>query len=456
MPAGPMFGACGPALPCAAPAVCQMSVCLPPPVAAPPAVFAAPVPVPVPVAHLPPPPPMPAYIPVAPAPAPIVYAPPPPPPPMPVAFAAPVPVAPLPPVSGLDRVLAKFRELRSILTIRNRIPVAPAPVVAGRLIPQALPGAPCEPGVECTGGSVCSLGVCLCPPELIQEGTVCVTRTVYGVVAPPPPPPPPIVVAPMIPAVPVAVGAACAPPLVAAPAPCVQGAVCAPAGVCQCGPAFTPYANGCIRRSVYMPLFSRCNPILLCEQSLVCKYGICFPDTKPVELIVKAIKKPLVIYPNVRNITKIPIEPVTSTTTSAPRPTSEATPLPVVPTSFPISPSELRPLPYTPLVPLIAITAKPVIPPTSSPLPTPPSPSPEPSPLPTPKALPGQPCAIPNTECTAGSICDHQRGVCVCEPNLIHEGNVCVANVPQTYYAYQYVNSINPMAVLSYPSNAYR
>ncbi|KAK6043092.1 EB module, partial [Cooperia oncophora] len=66
------------------------------------------------------------------------------------------------------------------------VPVAPAPVVTGRLIPQALPGSPCEPGVECTGGSVCSLGVCLCPPELVQEGTVCVTRTVYSVAPPPP------------------------------------------------------------------------------------------------------------------------------------------------------------------------------------------------------------------------------------------------------------------------------
>lgn len=109
----------------------------------------------------------------------------------------------------------------------------PPPLPAGRLIPQveteidlnrlgpiipmyllkALPGAPCEPGVECTGGSVCSMGICLCPPELVQEGTVCVSRTVcrklcihvldfpclqldhqiYGVV---PPAPPPIPVAP--------------------------------------------------------------------------------------------------------------------------------------------------------------------------------------------------------------------------------------------------------------------
>uniref|UniRef100_A0A914D1A4 EB domain-containing protein n=1 Tax=Acrobeloides nanus TaxID=290746 RepID=A0A914D1A4_9BILA len=38
-------------------------------------------------------------------------------------------------------------------------------------LPQALPGAPCGPGVECTGGSVCSMGICLCPPKLVQEGT---------------------------------------------------------------------------------------------------------------------------------------------------------------------------------------------------------------------------------------------------------------------------------------------
>ncbi|TKR64078.1 hypothetical protein L596_024672 [Steinernema carpocapsae] len=113
------------------------------------------------------------------------------------------------------------------------------PVVAGRLIPQALPGAPCEPGVECTGGSVCSQGICLCPPELVQEGTVCVSRTIYGIVAPPPPvfvAPPPVV----------ALGAPCA--FAAAPVPaCVPGAVCS-AGVCQCGPAFVPAGPSCIRR----------------------------------------------------------------------------------------------------------------------------------------------------------------------------------------------------------------
>uniref|UniRef100_A0A0N5AP12 EB domain-containing protein n=1 Tax=Syphacia muris TaxID=451379 RepID=A0A0N5AP12_9BILA len=141
-------------------------------------------------------------------------------------------------------------------------PVA-VPVVAGRVIPQALPGGACEPGVECTGGSVCSLGICLCPPELVQEGSVCVARTVYGAVVPPPPPPAPVVV----PAAPVAVapapvaytpykkfkykivifqipvGAAC----VAAAAPCVPGAVCHE-GVCACTAAYVPTATACIRR----------------------------------------------------------------------------------------------------------------------------------------------------------------------------------------------------------------
>uniref|UniRef100_A0A7I4YE98 EB domain-containing protein n=1 Tax=Haemonchus contortus TaxID=6289 RepID=A0A7I4YE98_HAECO len=120
------------------------------------------------------------------------------------------------------------------------VPMAPAPVVTGRLIPQALPGSPCEPGVECTGGSVCSLGVCLCPPELIQEGTVCVSRTVYSVV-----PPPAVVVptVPVAPAVPVALGAPCYTPAT----PCAPGALCT-SGVCQCSPAYTPTASGCILR----------------------------------------------------------------------------------------------------------------------------------------------------------------------------------------------------------------
>uniref|UniRef100_A0A1I7X232 EB domain-containing protein n=1 Tax=Heterorhabditis bacteriophora TaxID=37862 RepID=A0A1I7X232_HETBA len=38
-------------------------------------------------------------------------------------------------------------------------------------VPQALPGGVCIPGVECTGGSSCFLGVCTCPPELVQQGT---------------------------------------------------------------------------------------------------------------------------------------------------------------------------------------------------------------------------------------------------------------------------------------------
>ncbi|KAI3413575.1 hypothetical protein GPALN_011065 [Globodera pallida] len=99
----------------------------------------------------------------------------------------------------------------------------PPPAPAGRLIPQALPGAPCEPGVECTGGSVCSMGICLCPPELVQEGTVCVSRTIYGVVPPPGGLPP-------LPAVP-----AFAPP---PPAPVVQFAPAPFPGFAAAAPAF--------------------------------------------------------------------------------------------------------------------------------------------------------------------------------------------------------------------------
>ncbi|KAI6177093.1 EB domain-containing protein [Aphelenchoides bicaudatus] len=76
------------------------------------------------------------------------------------------------------------------------VPAVPAP--AGRLIPQALPG------------------ICLCPPELVQEGTVCVSRTIYGVVPGVPPPPP---LPPVAPAIPVAY-----PPAVPRPAffdPCI-------------------------------------------------------------------------------------------------------------------------------------------------------------------------------------------------------------------------------------------
>ncbi|EPB79831.1 EB module [Ancylostoma ceylanicum] len=123
------------------------------------------------------------------------------------------------------------------------LPVAPAPVVAGRLIPQALPGSPCEPGVECTGGSVCSLGICVCPPELVQEGTVCISRTIYSVL-PPPAVVVPAPVVPVAPAAPLALGTPC----YAAPTPCVAGAVCS-AGVCQCSPAYTPVAGACMLRS---------------------------------------------------------------------------------------------------------------------------------------------------------------------------------------------------------------
>uniref|UniRef100_A0AC34FJW0 EB domain-containing protein n=1 Tax=Panagrolaimus sp. ES5 TaxID=591445 RepID=A0AC34FJW0_9BILA len=130
-------------------------------------------------------------------------------------------------------------------------PPPPVPVVTGRLIPQALPGAPCEPGVECTGGSVCSMGICLCPPELVQEGTVCVSRTIYGIV--PPPPPPPVFVPAPVPvyAAPAPIALAPGAPCFSAPSPCSPGAFCDPsAGVCRCGPAYAPYGGACVRRKL--------------------------------------------------------------------------------------------------------------------------------------------------------------------------------------------------------------
>nr|CAD2137449.1 unnamed protein product [Meloidogyne enterolobii] len=141
------------------------------------------------------------------------------------------------------------------------LPPAPAvsaqPMPTGRLIPQALPGAPCEPGVECTGGSVCSQGICLCPPELVQEGTVCVSRTIYGVVPPPPvvaaappPPPPPIPVAfyppppplpPPIPA-PIAPAPMQIPAAVVAPYPVAAAAIPSP-----CIPPYGRFRAACVR-----------------------------------------------------------------------------------------------------------------------------------------------------------------------------------------------------------------
>ncbi|CAD6200192.1 unnamed protein product [Caenorhabditis auriculariae] len=262
VPVAPMYSACGPTVACAAPSVCQASVCVP--VAAAPPVLAAPAPVPM-YAPAPVPVPAPVAAPMyAPAPAP-VYAPAPAPllapapapllaPPAPVVAAAP---ACAPACLGAAQCVAGACQCAQPAIAYSPVigcspqipvapvPVAPAPVIAGRLIPQALPGAPCEPGVECTGGSVCSVGVCLCPPELVQEGTVCVARTIYGVVPPPTIVVPAPVVAPVAPLVPVALGSPCAP--VAAAPPCVSGAVCS-SGVCQCGPAFTPVPGGCVRR----------------------------------------------------------------------------------------------------------------------------------------------------------------------------------------------------------------
>ncbi|CAJ0581015.1 unnamed protein product, partial [Mesorhabditis spiculigera] len=249
----PLYSACSPAVPCAGGLACQASVCIP--------VAAAPVPPP-PNRFLQAPvyaPAYPAPAPVYAAPAPVAYAPVPAPPPVPVVAAQ--PPMPVPPpacapgcigggacVSGACQCAAPVVYSPVVGCAPAPVPIAPVPVVAGRLIPQALPGAPCEPGVECTGGSVCSLGVCVCPPELVQEGTVCVARTVYGVV------PPPVVPVPMpAPVAMIPVGAACAPPapvLAAAPPPpaCVPGAMCSPAGVCACAPAYAPVQGACVRR----------------------------------------------------------------------------------------------------------------------------------------------------------------------------------------------------------------
>uniref|UniRef100_A0A0N5AYJ4 CC domain-containing protein n=1 Tax=Syphacia muris TaxID=451379 RepID=A0A0N5AYJ4_9BILA len=55
--------------------------------------------------------------------------------------------------------------------------ILPAGLISA-VMPQALPGMVCQPYTECTGGSVCWAGICTCPPELVQEGTVCVMRTI--------------------------------------------------------------------------------------------------------------------------------------------------------------------------------------------------------------------------------------------------------------------------------------
>ncbi|KAK0419529.1 hypothetical protein QR680_014193 [Steinernema hermaphroditum] len=215
--AAPLYSPCGPMMGCAAPGICQAALCVP----APP-VVAAPAPV-VPLAPAP-------YVEVPAMPA--------------VPFAAACAPACLPNAACVQGVCTCAAPAIAYSPVVGCAPVPPpvpaVPVVAGRLIPQALPGAPCEPGVECTGGSVCSQGICLCPPELVQEGTVCVSRTIYGIL---PPPPPPVIVAP---APVVALGAPCALAVPAAPV-CVSGAVCS-AGVCQCGPAFVPAGPSCIRR----------------------------------------------------------------------------------------------------------------------------------------------------------------------------------------------------------------
>uniref|UniRef100_A0A158P7B0 EB domain-containing protein n=1 Tax=Angiostrongylus cantonensis TaxID=6313 RepID=A0A158P7B0_ANGCA len=112
--------------------------------------------------------------------------------------------------------------------------LASSNLLSSRFIPQALPGAPCEPGVECTGGSMCSLGVCVCPPELVHEGSVCVSRTLYSM------PPTLAIPALAVPPAPVqvALGATC----YTATNICGPGAVCS-TGVCQCSPSYKPVAD---------------------------------------------------------------------------------------------------------------------------------------------------------------------------------------------------------------------
>uniref|UniRef100_A0A1I8A348 EB domain-containing protein n=1 Tax=Steinernema glaseri TaxID=37863 RepID=A0A1I8A348_9BILA len=217
--AAPLYSPCGPTVGCAAPGICQAALC---------------VPVPAPVAPM---------VPLAPAP--VVAAPPPYVEVPAVSIVAACAPACLPNAACVQGVCTCRAPAIAYSPVVGCAPIPPpmpaVPVVAGRLIPQAMPGAPCEPGVECTGGSVCSQGICLCPPELVQEGTVCVSRTIYGIV----PPPPPVVVAPA-PMV-VGLGAPCGVPVAAAVPTCVQGAVCS-AGVCQCGPAFVPSGPACVRR----------------------------------------------------------------------------------------------------------------------------------------------------------------------------------------------------------------
>ncbi|CAJ0942553.1 unnamed protein product, partial [Mesorhabditis belari] len=55
--------------------------------------------------------------------------------------------------------------------------VAPIPptIPHGFMRPQAFPGESCSlAGTECTGGSQCTFGYCICPPQLILAGSVCV------------------------------------------------------------------------------------------------------------------------------------------------------------------------------------------------------------------------------------------------------------------------------------------
>lgn len=83
----------------------------------------------------------------------------------------------------------------------------------------------------------------LCPPELVQEGTVCVSRTIYGVVPPSGPVPPP---APLFAAPPPAPVPQFAP--APFPAPAFPMAA-APPPIPACPPPFAQFRATCVRRS---------------------------------------------------------------------------------------------------------------------------------------------------------------------------------------------------------------
>lgn len=95
---------------------------------------------------------------------------------------------------------------------------------------KARPGSFCTPMHECTGGSVCTNGVCCCPPGLFQDGEACVLRST--------PPPMPVYVQTTY----VTIGQPCQ-----ATTQCSSGAVCV--GTCQCRGNYYEGNNGCLLRS---------------------------------------------------------------------------------------------------------------------------------------------------------------------------------------------------------------